>query len=1068
MKNLSLIAVALCLSLFSFAQTGASGGYEPNEVIIMVERGVNPAAITGTIARATGGAMQLNVKQVLSERAGIYLIENTAGGIDEQVLARQLHLTTGVKAAQLNYHVSMRETIPNDPQFAQQWHHLNTGQTGGTVGADVRTTEAWDITTGGQTSHNDDIVVCIIEGANMNHPDLTANHWVNTAEIPGNGIDDDGNGYVDDYNGWNPSQNNDNVLSGNHGTSVAGMIGAKGDNNLGVAGANWDVKMMVVTVGALSTANVLASYGYPYEMRALYNQTNGAQGAFVVATNASWGIDNADPSNFAVWCNFYDIMGEEGILSCGATANNNVNIDVNGDMPTGCLSPYMVAVTATNHNDVRTFSGYGVNSINVAAPGESVRTTSGTNTYTTTSGTSFASPLTAGVIGLIYSAPCASFMNLVKADPQAGADLVRQYLYDGVDVIPNLINEVSTGGRINAFNSLNLLLDNCFDNPCQPITNATANVDCNAGGFSITLNIQNNEVIGQYNVLASVNGGNPTTVVSNQPQGNYTFGSYSFGDSVSLTVEFIGNPDCNVSVNNISAQNVTLGCTDSTACNYNVDATCDDGSCATEAGWFVDADGDGYGDENDLDPYCENPCDGTIVVTINSTGWMDETTWTLSDNSNTVILSGGPYGNGGTFSSNVQSNNGPFTFFIETEGQFGDNTPTWTVATGVGLVLGTGTRPGGTTFTSGALSCSYINNNLDCDDSNANINPDVPGSCENIPEPCVEPTVRVIAPAPQAGDLVYSTSFESGWGASLLDVAISAPAVLVEDGAAGNLGCNAATNGNALDGNIAVVFRGTCQFSAKAINAQNAGAQALVIINNDAGGVAVMGPGDFGAQITIPVVMITQADGQALLGELSAGNVVMFIGNDCAEDCAGVAGGSAYLDNCGVCVGGTTGITPVNGCTDVNACNYNPNATCDDGSCLALDECGNCGGSAIAGCVDASACNYNSNASCDDGSCLYFDACGNCGGSATAGCIDPMACNYDALAACDNGSCEYESCAECWGDFNGDGMRDINDLLVLIAEFGCTQNCTADLDDNGMVNGNDVLLFLGVFATPCN
>ncbi len=91
---------------------------------------------------------------------------------------------------------------------------------------------AWDITTGGTTAFGDEIVVCVIEGGNLNHPDLVDNKWVNTQEIPGNGLDDDGNGYVDDYNGWNvQSQNDAGVFTGNHGTQVMGMIGAKGNNN---------------------------------------------------------------------------------------------------------------------------------------------------------------------------------------------------------------------------------------------------------------------------------------------------------------------------------------------------------------------------------------------------------------------------------------------------------------------------------------------------------------------------------------------------------------------------------------------------------------------------------------------------------------------------------------------------------------------------------------------------------------------------------------------------------------------------------------------------------------------
>ncbi len=113
--------------------------------------------------------------------------------------------------------------------------------------------------------------------------------------------------------------------------------------------------MSVAGENLSSEASVVSAYNYPLTMRMLYNTTGGESGAFVVATNASLGIDNADASNYPIWCAVYDTLGEEGILSCGATANNNVNIDVVGDMPTGCASPYMAAVTASNNNDVRTF-----------------------------------------------------------------------------------------------------------------------------------------------------------------------------------------------------------------------------------------------------------------------------------------------------------------------------------------------------------------------------------------------------------------------------------------------------------------------------------------------------------------------------------------------------------------------------------------------------------------------------------------------------------------------------------------------------------------------------------------
>ena len=192
-----------------------------------------------------------------------------------------IYSNAGVSIAQFNHEVQNR-ALPNDPSIGSQWHHVDGSDN------DIDSDLAWDITTGGQTSNGDEIVVCVIEGggANYNHPDLIANHWTNTAEIDNNGIDDDGNGYIDDFNGWNPVSDNDNVGNANHGTAVSGMIGAKGNNNNGGAGVNWDVKIMQVDLGSLTEANVIESYSYPLTMRERYNASNGAEGAFVVATNA--------------------------------------------------------------------------------------------------------------------------------------------------------------------------------------------------------------------------------------------------------------------------------------------------------------------------------------------------------------------------------------------------------------------------------------------------------------------------------------------------------------------------------------------------------------------------------------------------------------------------------------------------------------------------------------------------------------------------------------------------------------------------------------------------------------
>ena len=125
----------------------------------------------------------------------------------------------------------------------------------------------------------------------------------------------------------------------------------------------------------------------------------------MVATNASWGIDLANPANYPVWCAYYDDLGEQGISNCGATANAPYNIDTQGDMPTGCSSLHGLC-----HGDQQQrradLLGYGATTIDLGAPGDQVYLPSGSSGYSSTSGTSFASPCVAGAIALVYSAPC--------------------------------------------------------------------------------------------------------------------------------------------------------------------------------------------------------------------------------------------------------------------------------------------------------------------------------------------------------------------------------------------------------------------------------------------------------------------------------------------------------------------------------------------------------------------------------------------------------------------------------------------------------------------------------------
>jgi serine protease len=373
---------------------------------------------------------------------------------DEKTLLRKLERHPSVSVVQFNHYIKLRTTTPNDPQYTTQWHWQNTGQGGGKIGADVNASNAWDITTGGMTTDGDTIVVAVIDaGTEVNHPDLVANHWFNWKEIPNNGIDDDKNGFIDDFKGWNSDLKNDNIDGGSHGLSVEGIIGAVGNNNRGISGINWKVKIMsLVTVQDEKT--IVAAYNYVLMQRKRYNESNGREGAYVVASNSSFGADGFAAS-VPLWCAAYDSMGRVGIVSVGSTDNVNKNVDTEGDIPSTCPSDYLIVATSSDRNDLKASdAAFGVIHVDVAAPGKDILTTSINGGYSNQSGTSFASPVVAGLVALAYSTNCTDFTNLSKTNPSQAALIMKDKILKNIDLIPSLAGKIKTGGRVNALKTV--------------------------------------------------------------------------------------------------------------------------------------------------------------------------------------------------------------------------------------------------------------------------------------------------------------------------------------------------------------------------------------------------------------------------------------------------------------------------------------------------------------------------------------------------------------------------------------------------------------------------------------
>lgn len=459
-KSTLLLIIALPFLLSGVTSPNDKKNYKEGELIIQLFGKAETSTMTASDRLMHDFRdYDLQAVRLLSDRMNVWLFSYDPMKTSDNALLNSIRKHEAVSLAQFNHRIEQRETIPSDPYFDDQWALKNTGQGGGVPDADIDATDAWDITTGGTTATGEEIIIAVIDGgAYLTHEDL--NFWKNEHEIPNNGIDDDNNGYVDDYDGWNSYNHSGNIGVDDHGTHVIGICAAKGDNDKGVCGINWNTKVMPIAGSSTWESVAVESYGYVLEMRATYNETNGDYGAFVVVTNSSFGVDAGQPEDYPIWCAMYDSMGMQGVLSAAATANKNWNIDETGDVPTACGSDFIISVTNTTSSDEKnTWAGYGLTTIDLGAPGSQIMSTRINNGYGNKSGTSMATPQVAGAVALLFAAADETFMNAYKNNLEEYSLKIKQYILDGVDILPTLVNKSVTGGRLNVFNSINILQD---------------------------------------------------------------------------------------------------------------------------------------------------------------------------------------------------------------------------------------------------------------------------------------------------------------------------------------------------------------------------------------------------------------------------------------------------------------------------------------------------------------------------------------------------------------------------------------------------------------------------------
>jgi thermitase len=401
------------------------------EILVRFRAGVTQNTIESITQRLND-----QVEDQIESVAGLEVIEDEDGKDAESVVA-QYRTLPEVEYAELNSEIKLdhedggrKHVHADDEMFFRQWGLFNGGQNGGTAGADISAMRAWSVTKG-----SDQVVVAVLDsGVDYSHPDLANNIWSRPPIIMAYRDDDlTPEGPVEDVHGFNVVEDNGDPMDDNgHGTHCAGIIGAEGGNGIGIAGVNWNVKIMPLKFmdaeGTGTTKDAIEAINYVIDRK--------RAGVNVRIISASWGSTAKSRALEDVIRKAY----EEGILFVAAAGNSSSDNDVTPHYPSSYNIGNVVSVAALNRKDeLASFSNYGAKSVHIAAPGEEILSTWLKNGFEEKKGTSMATPFVAGVAALVLA-----------QNPKMSVDDLRALLLKSVDQVPSLKGKVSSGGRINA------------------------------------------------------------------------------------------------------------------------------------------------------------------------------------------------------------------------------------------------------------------------------------------------------------------------------------------------------------------------------------------------------------------------------------------------------------------------------------------------------------------------------------------------------------------------------------------------------------------------------------------